>query len=402
MMFHRLPIPRLALLASVAALSLAGAARAAEPAPRTGVNMLAIPAVSLATASRRELTETLTVSGTLMPRDEVLIPAEVEGLRVTELNADEGDTVAAGQVLARLSRETLDAQLAQNDAALRRAEAAIAQANNQIPQAEAALTEAQSALQRTEALRQSGNTTMELLEQRTAAARTSVARLAATRDGLMLAQADKASAEAQRRELMVKMARTEIKAPVAGIVSRRTARIGSVSSLAGEPLFRLLAEGRIELEAEVLDTSLSRIGPGAAVTVTMGGREHAGQVRLMPAEVDRTTRIGKVRIAIAPDPALRIGAFARARVVVAQHTGIAVPSSAIAFGEKGASVQAVKDDKVEVRPVTTGISAEGFTEIVSGLAGDEKVVAKAMAFLRDGDTIRPIATAAAGGSAGAQ
>ena len=62
---------------------------------------------------------------------------------------------------------------------------------------------------------------------------------------------------------------------------------------------------------------------------------------------------------------------------------------------------AFTDDRIAVRPVKTGIAAEGFTEVVEGLSAGETVVAKAMAFLRDGDTIRPIATAAASTGTGA-
>lgn len=387
------PFVRASALAVVLAISStpASAAQAAPAAP----SALAIPAVSLAKAEQRELIDALTVSGTLVPREEVLVPAEIDGLRVTELLADEGDTVAAGQVLARLSRDTLEAQLAQNDAAIRKAEAAMAQASNQIPQAEAAQVEAQGALQRTEALRQSGNSTIELLEQRTAAARTAVARLAAARDGFAVAQAERAAADAQRRELMVKLGRTEIKSPVEGLISRRTAKVGSVTALNGEPMFRLIANGKVELEAEVMETSLTKIPQGAPASLALnGGRTLVGSVRLLPAEVDRISRLGKVRIALPADPAFRVGAFARAQVVLAQRNGIAVPSSAVAYGAAGATVQVVKDDKVEVRPVTPGISAGGMTEIVSGLTAGEQVVAKAMAFLRNGDTVRPIIASA--------
>lgn len=378
------------LLALAAGPAFGPAARAAEAAPGTPVNVLAIPAVTLATAQPRELIDSITVSGTLIPRDEVLVPAEVDGLRVTDLFVDEGDSVTKGQVLARLSRETLDAQLEQNTAAIRRADASIAQATNQIPQAEAAQAEAQAALSRTETLRQNGNSTQELLDQRTAAYRTAVARLAAARDGLSLAQADKASAQAQRRELMIKAARTEITSPVDGVVSRRTAKLGSVSSLVGEPMFRLIAGGQIELQAEVLETALSRLTQGAPVEVQVNGRAIEGKTRLLPAEVDKVSRIGMVRIALPQDPTLRIGSFARAKIIVARHKGVAVPTSAVSFGSSGAFVQVVKDDKVEVRPVKAGIVAEGFTEIVSGVAAGEAVVAKAGAFLRHGDTVRPL------------
>ena len=143
-----------------------------KPAATTETRTLALPGISTAKAERRRMVERLVVSGNLVARDEALVAPEVDGLRVMSLHADEGDKVEAGQVLARLSRDTLEAQMAQNAAAIARAEAAIAQANDQIPQADAALTEAKAALARTVALRESGNATLELLDQRTAAART--------------------------------------------------------------------------------------------------------------------------------------------------------------------------------------------------------------------------------------
>jgi RND family efflux transporter MFP subunit len=362
-----------------------------KPAAPGATRTLALPGISAAKAERRRMVERLVVSGNLVARDEVLVAPEVDGLRVMSLHADEGDKVEAGQVLARLSRDTLEAQMAQNAASITRAEAAIAQANDQIPQADAALTEAKAALARTVALRESGNATLELLDQRTAAARTAEARVSATRNGLAIAQADKASAEAQRHELALKLARTELKAPVAGIVSRRTVRLGALSSLTGDPMFRIIANGEVELEAEVLETHLAGLKPGARVLVTpVGGKTIEGTVRLMPAEVDRSTRLGLVRIALPRDPDLRIGAFARADIVVAERDGIAVPTSALLFSTGTPRVQVVKDGRVETRDVKTGITADGRTEILSGLAEGESVVAKAAPFLRNGDAVRQL------------
>lgn len=381
-----IPAALLAALACGPALAEDAPARASAPAS------LALPGVSTATAQRRTMVDRLVVSGNLVPRDEVLVAPEVDGLRVVSLHADEGDHVKAGQVLAQLSRDTLEAQLAQNTAAIARAQAAIAQASDQIPQAEAALTEAKAALARTVALRESGNATQELLDQRTAAARTAEARVSATRNGLVMAQADKAAAEAQRRELELRMQHTEIKSPVDGIVSRRSVKLGAMSAPGAEPMFRIVGGGKVELEAEVLETHLPGLSVGAPVTVIpVGGKPISGTVRLLPAEVDRTTRLGLVRVALPPDPALRVGAFARAEITLAERDGIAVPTSSLLFGEGSPRIQVVKDGKVETRQVRTGITAEGRTEILSGLAEGETVVAKAAPFLRHGDAVRVLA-----------
>ncbi|HEY8566314.1 MAG TPA: efflux RND transporter periplasmic adaptor subunit [Beijerinckiaceae bacterium] len=354
------------------------------------------PTVTTVRADRRELVERLVVSGTVIAREEVMVVAEVDGLRVTEILVDEGDAVKRGQVLARLDRRQLDIQLAQNDASAARVEASIAQARTQIPQAEATLAEARPALERAESLRRSGNVTDASYEQRLSALRGAEARLSAAREGLKFAESEKATIQAQRRDIMLKIERAEIKAPVAGIVSRRNARLGAIAAPgATEPLFRLIQDGALELEAEVLDVRLTRVREGQPASVTAEvGRQVEGRVRLVPAEVDRTTRLGRVRVALPKDDAFRLGAFARAALEVARVNAVSVPASALVFGTGGVTIQVVEGDRVRVRPVKTGISADGTVEIVEGLAGGETVIAKAGAFLRDGDAVKPVAQAA--------
>jgi RND family efflux transporter MFP subunit len=394
------------ILAGAALLLAAGpettVTRAAEAAP-AAPNVLAVPAVSVQKAAPRELTALLVVTGTLVPRDEVLVSAELDGSRVVEILADEGDSVKAGQVLARLSRETLDAQLAQNDAALARADAAIAQARSQIAQADPAVTEANASLARAEALRKSGNATQEQYDQRLSLARSSEARLAAARDGLAMAQAERASQDAQRRELLVKLGHTEIKAPVEGLISRRSVKLGAISAASGDPMFRIIAGNKVELEAEVLETQLPQIKQGATVMVTPAGAAPVrGEVRLVPSEVDRVTRLGKMRVALPQSPDLRIGSFARGEVDVAHSNGIAVPTSAVLFGGGRPRVLVVQDGKVTARDVVPGISANGWTSISSGLAEGEDVIAKAAPFLREGDQVRVVPVAAEADAKGTQ
>ncbi len=271
------------------------------------------PAVTVISAARREIVERAVVTGTLVPRDEILVAPEVEGLRITELLVEEGDRVAQGQVLARLSSEMIATQEASNVAAIARAEAAIVQAQSQIVQAEAAETEARLSYERAQTLSKTGNATAAVLEQRASASQAATGRLAAARGGLQAAKADLATAKAASAEIALRRARTDIRAPEAGIVNRRTARIGATATAIGEPLFRLIARGEIELEGEVPETWLARMKAGDPARLTLDqGRIVEGKVRRVYPEVDRMTRLGKVRIRLADDPALRIGAFAGA------------------------------------------------------------------------------------------
>lgn len=358
------------------------------------------PLVSVVKAESRETIERVTVTGTLIPRDEILVGPELDGLRITEILVDEGDRVTKGQVLARLSRDILDSQKSQLIATIAKSEAAILQANNMIVQAEASNVEAQQALQRTESLRKSGNATDVQLEQRLSAARSAEGRLAAARNGLAIAEAEKRAAEAQRDELDVKLDRTDIKAPEEGIVSRRNARIGTMVLVSAEPLFRIIARGEIELESEVTEYQLPRLHQGALADVFVDS-EHSlqGKVRVVFPEVDRTTRLGRIRISLPANPILRIGAFTYARVELARHTGIAVPLSAVIYSADGASVQVVSQNRIETRQVKTGLTGDGFVQISEGVEEGAMVVARAGSFLQHGDTVRVVMNESRVGSA---
>ena len=362
---------------------------------------VAPPTVSTLVATPSDLVERAVITGTLVPRDEILIAPELDGVRITEVLVEEGDRVAQGQVLARMTREMLDVQVAQNAASNAHAQAAIAQGHSQIDQAEASAQEARLSLERAQALRRSGNETEAILEQRLSASRSADGRLAAARFGLTMAETDLALAKAQRAELDLRLARTAIRAPVDGIVSRRVARVGAATAVAGEPLFRLIARGQIELEGEVTDVGLGRIRAGAPASVDVGGSAAAqGRVRVVYPEVDRATRLGKVRVALDADPALHIGAFARGTIEVARWHGLSLPLFALLYADDGsASVLVVVDGRVAERKVRTGLMTDSAVAIEAGLAAGDTVVARAGSFLRPGDRVRTVASNAAARSA---
>ena len=348
------------------------------------------PSVTVAHAEFAPIAETVGLTGTLVPCEEVLVSPQIDNFAVTEIHAEEGDTVQAGQVLARLSRDQLDAMLAQNTANLARAEASIQQAQAAIAEMEANRMQAELAYNRTRDLVSGGNASRESLEQRQAAAQMAAARLQASTNAQRAAQADVALANAQRRELMVRLDRTEIRAPVAGVISRRTARLGAIAAQSADPLFRLIQDGAIEVEADVPETLLARLRPGQSATVDTVNGTRAGRVRLVSPEVNRGTRLGRVRVAITDPGPLVIGSFARAQVEVARREGVLAPLSAVLFQPGGAVIQVVHDGVVETRPVKIGLRAAGRAEITEGLHAGEDVVAVSGTFIRGGDRVTPV------------
>ena len=382
---------RAAFLVAPALLALGLSAASARDEAAAALKPLPAPAVSVVEATRRETVETVTVTGTLVPRDEILVTPEIDGYRVTEVLVEEGARVTKGQVLARLARDLIDRQIAQQDAVVAKAEAAVPQSQSSIEQAEAAETEARLSLDRAKTLISTGNTTAVVMETRTSALRQAEGRLAFARNGLAMARADLAQARAVRDELSLRLARTEIRAPEAGIVSRRTARVGLAASAASEPLFRLIARGEIELEGEIVETKLPLLREGAPAWIDLGesGRV-AGRVRAVYPEVDKATRLGKVRVRLDPDPRLRIGTFARGGVELGRSRGVSVPQASVLYGGGRRRVLVVAGDRVEDRTVRTGIADEDTIEIRAGLNEGERVVARAGSFLRDGDRVRPV------------
>lgn len=391
---RRLPVAVLAaaVLAGMA-ISLSqraeAQANAAEAALRT--ETAESPAINVVPVQKTEFDENILVTGSLEPREEILVSPQIEGLRIDEILVEEGDTVAAGQVLAKLSDGTVKAQLAQLEAALTRADAAIAQARSQIAQAEATKKQADAAYERAKDLLQSRVGTQATFDEKEAAARNAGAALALSKDGLLVAEAQKKETEAQITEAGLRLSYTQITAPKAGLVSQRNAKLGSLATATADPMFRIIANSEIELEAEVPEIYLPRLEKGQTAKIEVAGLAPVtGELRLISPEVNRSTRLGKVCIFIGKDDDLRIGTFARAIIKTSRKEGLGVPTSSILNREGNETVLVVKDGRVEARQVTVGIRNGAKAEILNGLSDGELVVLRSGTVLRNGDVVRPV------------
>ena len=290
------------IASAMAATAAVAAAAVAQPSAGAAVGM----AVTVTKASRTCFTDTLQVSGILVPREEVFVRPETEGLQVSQILVEDGERVTAGQNLARLVRP-----------------------EGQGPAASAT-----------------------------------------------------------------------VRAPAAGIVNHRGIRIGMTASARADPLFRIIVSGEVELQGDVPGTRIAKLAPGQTARVELAGvGEVTGRVRVVAAEVDLATQLGRTRISLGNDEKFKVGAYARAIVEVGRSCGATIPLSAVLYGPEGAIVQVVRDDRVETRRVRVGLLSGGNAEIREGLNEGDMVIARAGAFLREGDRVRPILPEGGAGAA---
>ena len=383
MNFKTLSIPVLvaAQLLASSALTRAEETKAAAP-----------PSISVLTAEKKAIAEDLTVTGSFAAGELVLVSPEIEGLAVTEFLAEEGDTVKKDQVLARLNSASIDIQITQSNATLARNNFAQDQAKNAIDQAQINRDHASADLERTKKLRTGGIATQQTLDQFQAAFDLANAQFSNAKLGLEAAQADRVGIEAQLAGLKLNKARTEIKSPVDGYVSNRSVQIGGIASGSKNPMYQIVANGIVKLVAEVPESELPRVKIGQKATITINGYDKPieGEVRLISPEVNETTRVGLVHIRVADDVRIALGTFGRARISVAAAEGVALPLTAVTFGDSGPTVQIVKDNKIQVRKVITGLVGTDNIEITNGVQSGEIFVARAGSFVRDGDAVTPV------------
>ncbi|PQM26796.1 efflux RND transporter periplasmic adaptor subunit [Sphingopyxis lindanitolerans] len=334
-------------------------------APAGGPGAQAVPHVTVMIPGRVPVVAAIAVNGTIAARREMPVGIAGEGGQVVRVLVEPGQWVGAGQTLAVLDRSVQTQQAASLSASIK------------VAQADANL--AQSELDRAQALVGRGFISKADLDRKRA-----------TRDS---ANARVRVAQAQYQEAVARNGRLNIVAPAAGLVLTRQVEPGQVVGAGAGVLFRMAKGGEMEMLAQLAEADLQRVKIGTRATVTPVGSDLkiAGQVWQVSPIVNMDTRQGTVRIAIPYSSALRPGGFADARLVAGSGEAPLLPESAVQSGPEGNFVLIVgKDDKVERRAVKVGTVTDGGVSIASGLAGTEKVIVLAGAFLNPGDKVKPV------------
>jgi HlyD family secretion protein len=328
-----------------------GAAKTATPAPL----------VTVVTPALGEVSATVSLTGLINARNDMPIGTEGDVGRISAVLVEAGDRVHKGQVLARLNPITGQSGVDSAEAALAEARANAAVADGEWRRAEQG---------------------PDLFSQEEGDRRHTSA---------VAAEAKVKAAEAQLADMRNRLAHTTVIAPSDGIVLTRTAEVGQIAVPGTTVLFRLARDAQVEMRGQVAEQDLPKLKVGQQARVHLDGvaREYTGEIWQVGAIIDPATRQGSVRIALTNDNQnLRPGAFARAEIPVAGARGVVLPQTAVLADEKGNYVLVVdSDNKVQRRAVTVASARSDGLLVSEGLAGSERVIAIAGAFLRIGEPV---------------
>jgi RND family efflux transporter MFP subunit len=342
---------RLHLLAAVALAATVSSTACSRTEAETPVETVRTIPVRTATVQTRDLAETLSLTGTLDPRAEVIVVPEVTA-RIERVFRNEGDRVTRGQTLAVL--DDADFRLARDRA---RASLDLAEANRAHARAEKDRADA--------LLKTGGITDKDHLSAQVA---------------VQLADASNAQARTELAIAERQLGRSQITAPISGRISKRHADAGTIVTI-GVPLYTIVDDSVFELRSSVGSSDFGKLKVGGTVTVTVDalpGFVTVGEVNRISPQVDARSRSFEVIIRLPGRPQLVSGLFARAEVKVREVPGaFTVPPSALlrdGSDPSKAQTYVVIDDKAERRDVLVGVESPDAIQVTTGVKAGDVVV----------------------------
>jgi RND family efflux transporter MFP subunit len=329
------PLPRLLPL-----LLLAACGRH-EPAT-TPLPTLPNVTVQTQPASWQPHIATEEVVGTVRSKQRAVVEAKISG-RVLEYTATPGTLVKAGDLLARLDVQEIQAK---------------------VDQARAMLDQAQRDFDRQNQLITSKATTRQEFD--TADARLKIATGAFSEAETMMSYA-------------------QVTAPFDGVVTRKLADVGDLA-MPGKPLLEIESPTSLRFEADLPEAILDQVKLGAKMPVHLA-KTVEGTVSEISPVADPVSRTFNVKLDLPPTEGLRTGQFGRVSVPVSEVNLLLVPKSAVLKRGQMELVFVAKDGKAALRLVKTGKTLEDRIEVLSGLEEGEPIIVSETTQLADGQPV---------------
>lgn len=306
---------------------------------------LPVIAVGLMTVQSQSYPAYEEVAGTVQARLRASLAAQVSG-RIEAMPVGFGQSVKAGDLIARLEAREIQAKLEQANALRAQAEAELKRAENLLPAKAMTKEEYDSVL-----------------------ARHRVAVAGAVEAETMLGY-------------------TVVAAPFDAVITRKQANVGDLAT-PGRALVELENPAALRLEAEVPEALLERVQLGAKMAVRISSLTNRFEVvvaEIAPA-ANSYSRTFTVKLDLPTVPGLRSGQFGRAAVPIGETTLPRVPISAVVVRGEMEMVFVVTDRTAHLRLVKTGKRYDGQTELLSGVNPGEQIVVEGASRLVDGQPV---------------
>lgn len=381
--------------------------------------------IAVAKADKQTITETVTTNGKIQPEIEIKISSDVSG-EIRVLNVKEGDSVRAGQLLARIDPELYQSALARSEAALNNSKAALAASKARLLQSEAKWYELENQFKRNEKLHKEGLLSDAEFETAKSAYLTAKSEVEAGKQNVIGAQYTVQSQEAGLNEAKKNLTRTEIFSPVNGVVSKlnveKGERVVGTSQMAGTEMMRIANLLDMEVRVDVNENDITKVSIGDTAMIEVdayGNRKFKGVVTAVANSATTTAAttsdqvtnfVVKIRILRASYSDLselygnkrsvfRPGMSASVEIQTKTvYNVVSVPIEAVTMRNKAEldssnstikfkidnqqkksqnDIEAVfvyKNDGVQLREVLSGIQNDKVIEIKQGLNDGEEVV----------------------------
>lgn len=342
----------LGLVSAVALSACGGADKSGGTASvdkKTGAERAAV-VVEIATASLRPIRASYQTTAALEAPREAQVVAKTSGV-LLDLLVEEGDTVKAGQRLAKIDPERTRLEVRRAEAMLRKLEAEMARSK-------------------------------ELFARQLIAA-----------DLYEKIRYDVDTQRAIYDMTRLELSYTDIVAPISGVIAQRMVKVGNLIQL-NSPLFRIVDTSNLEATLNVPEREIATMRVGAQVNMqvdALPGMLFEGHISRISPVVDAGSGTFRVVCAFDPNERLWPGMFGRIGVVFDQREDVlTVPRSALLEGDGESAVYRVEDGKALRTPVQLGYLSGEIAEIISGLSVGDDVVTTGKVALRDGAQIEVI------------
>jgi RND family efflux transporter MFP subunit len=379
------------LISAIGCSGRSSAVSAADPPPGDSV------IVSTVLAQRRDLTDRLTLTGTITPYEQVTVYAKATGY-LKYLKVDLGDRVKKGELLAQLDIPEMATAMSEKQSTVLKAEAAVEQARASVEQSRAEVEFADANHQRLKAIhdRDADVLPQQDVDQARASDSVARARLKSAETQVKVAEAALAGAKADLNTLEALNQYSRIEAPMEGVVTQRFVDPGALVQVAtssrtqAAPMVTIARLDRLRVLVDVPEPNVTQVHPGTPVTLLVAAESVVAKVTRIGTVLDPASRTMRTEIEVANSgERLRPGMTVQVSLDTKRTpNAVTIPPASLhsqglartAFVEKGGIAKLVN--------VKIGMEAPEWVQITEGIRPGDVVIVAAASELKDGVRVK--------------